>query len=255
MTTNEDDELQVQLPPAAAILWRRRTAPTRGPKPGMSLDQVVDAAIAVADRDGLATVSMGRVAKELGYTTMSIYRYVASKDDLLALMYDAALGPAPSIDRDDGWRPGLERWASHAMAGYQRHPWLLQMPITGPPITPNALTWLEQGLRAMAGTALDPQAKANVVLLVSGYVTATARLFSDLAGAAPPPGSPTYGAMVRGVADRERYPEVLAAVDSGIFDDGGEFGESDFEFGLRRTLDGIAVLVDATTGPRRDRTT
>jgi AcrR family transcriptional regulator len=246
MTTNHDDHAQIEIPPTAALLWQRRTAPTRGPKPGMSVELVVAAAVAVADRDGLAAVSMGRVAKELGYTTMSIYRYVSSKDDLLALMYDETLGPAPEIDAADGWRPGLERWARHAMAGYQRHPWLLQMPITGPPLGPNTLTWLEQGLRAMSGTALHPQAKANVVLLISGYVSTTARLFTDLAGAAPPAGSPTYGALLRALADRERYPEVLAAADSGIFDDGDEFGEADFEFGLQRTLDGIASLVDAT---------
>ena len=84
------------LPPRLQLLWGLQERPRRGPKPGLSLERIVDAAIGLADAGGLAAVSMARVAAELGFTTMSLYRYVPTKDDLLELMVDAASGLPPA---------------------------------------------------------------------------------------------------------------------------------------------------------------
>jgi len=78
------------LPPGLDLLWGRREAGQRGPKRGLSVDAIVEAAIEVGDAEGLGAVSMSRVAKELGFTTMSLYRYVTSKDELLQLMWNAS---------------------------------------------------------------------------------------------------------------------------------------------------------------------
>ena len=81
---------------------------------------------------------MSRVARELGSAPMSLYRYVAAKDELLALMVDAVLGSPPRASAaGEGWRGGLSRWAWGYHAVLQRHPWVLRIPISGPAITPN----------------------------------------------------------------------------------------------------------------------
>src|SRR3954471_20260485 len=110
MAVNPDSE--GGLPASIQAAWGRRARPTRGPRPGLTLDAIVGAGIAVATEEGLGAVSMGRVARRLGAAPMSLYRYVGAKDELLALMVDAALGP-PEHERAPGesWRTGLERWA------------------------------------------------------------------------------------------------------------------------------------------------
>src|SRR5919199_6276160 len=101
------------LPAIVARAWGLQQPGTRGPRPGLSLERVVDAAIAVARTEGLAAVSMARVAATLGVSTMGLYRYVAGKNELLTLMVDRAWGvpPSPAGDADGGWREGVARWA------------------------------------------------------------------------------------------------------------------------------------------------
>ena len=94
---------EVPLPPGIALAWGRAERPRRGPKPGLSLERIVAAGIHLAVTDGLGSVSMGRVAAELGASTMALYRYVPAKDDLLTLMVDTALG-APSWGDQPGRR-------------------------------------------------------------------------------------------------------------------------------------------------------
>src|SRR5437764_691922 len=95
----------VRLPPSITLAWGLENRAARGPRRGLTLDSVVNAGIKVALTEGLAALSMGRVARELGVGTMSLYRYVAAKDDLLTLMFDAGMGPAPALDPEaQDWR-------------------------------------------------------------------------------------------------------------------------------------------------------
>src|SRR3954451_19235158 len=106
------EEAAATEPPLAASLeaaWGRRARPTKGPKPGLSLERIVEAAVALAQAEGIGAVSMARVAGGLGSCPMSLYRHVAAKDELLALMVDAALGPVPSPAPQEDWRAGLTR--------------------------------------------------------------------------------------------------------------------------------------------------
>src|SRR5215469_9069686 len=96
------------LPPGLDLLWGRRERGKRGPRAGLSADAIVAAAIKVADAKGLEGVSMARVAEELGFTTMSLYRHVASKEELLQLMWNgAALGAESLVIEGDDWRSRL----------------------------------------------------------------------------------------------------------------------------------------------------
>ena len=149
MTTPErgdsrPDQDDARIPPSIALAWGRRARGSRGPKPGLTLERIAEAGIDLASRDGIEAVSMARLAAELGAGTMSLYRYVVSKDELLTLMVDTALGHpnAPDDARQAGWRAGLEWWARSVREVYRRHPWGLKVPITAPPLGPTmSLGW------------------------------------------------------------------------------------------------------------------
>jgi AcrR family transcriptional regulator len=205
-------------------------------KRGLSAELVVAAAVGLADDEGLEAVSMARVAERLGFTTMSLYRHVESKDDLLRAMLDAALGPPPAAldEPRDGWRAGLELWTREVLAALLRHPWALRVPIAGPPMTATQLAWLDRGLRALEGTGLSEGEKADTVLLLNGYAFWEARLRVEIV---PAPGAPAV--LPPGI---EAMPALERALQAGIFED-DSVGEAGLAFGLGRILDGVEALI------------
>jgi AcrR family transcriptional regulator len=247
---SDPDRPDDAIPPSIALAWGLRDRGTRGPKPALTVAQIAEAGIALAGRDGIEAVSMARVAAELGAGTMSLYRYFTSKDELLTLMVDTALGPPPPAqDRPAGWRPGLQWWARSVRGAYARHPWGLKVPITAPPLGPNNVAWMEAALAAMAGTPLAEAEKLSTLLLISGFVRNEATMSADIAAAAQAAAQPpslTYGAILSQLADAEHYPAVHRAIAAGSLDDDdnepGSF-DADFDFGLERILDGIDALI------------
>ncbi len=251
---SEPAPVPVPLPPSIELAWGLRDHGTRGPKRGLTLERIVQAGIKVALTDGIGSLSMGRVAAELGVATMSLYRYVAAKDDLLLLMSDTALGGPPenAVNAED-WRAGLTAWAVAVRAAYRRHPWALRVPISGPPLGPNNVAYLEAALRSMAGTGLSEQQKLSAVLLLSGFVRNEATLTADLAAASGGTAvMPGYGAMVARLTDPSHFPALHAAVASGALDDDDDI-DIEFDFGLERILDGIDVLIRRERKSRRSR--
>ena len=246
------DETETGLPASFELAWGVRERPTKGPKRGLSLEQIVDAGIEVANVEGIGGVSMGRVAKELGASAMSLYRYVASKDELLALMIDGAFGRVETTVPAEGtWRERLNRWAEVELAAYRRFPWILRIPVQGPPIMPSQLSFMEQGLRALGGTGLREDEKLSAILLVTSFTRSFATLNSDLSEAVGNEDPtlarlmPRYGELIKKLTSVEDYPALHAVVDAGTFDPDDEFEDLDydFRFGLERVLDGIEVLI------------
>jgi AcrR family transcriptional regulator len=244
-----DDEIETGLPPSIARAWGIDDRPRRGPRPGLTLAAIVEAGVRVATRNGIAAVSMGRVAGELGAKTMSLYRYVAAKDELLALMVDAASGPPPAEPAaGGGWRDGLSRWAWGYLGVLRRHPWILRIPISGPPVTPNQLAWLEYGLSTMRETGLEPGERLSIMLLLSGYVRNDATIAADIAAGLAAARSaeteimPSWRRLIELVAGTDRFPELRAVAKSGVLDQDDDPDE-EFGFGLERVLDGVEVLV------------
>ncbi len=233
----------IPLPPALALLWGRGDRPRRGPKPTLSLDTVVHTAIEIADTEGITRLSMARVAERLGFTTMSLYRYVRSKDDLLLLMDDAAhAGPPPATPGD--WRGGLTTWARGVFDTYRRHPWLLQIPVTTPPAGPAHLAWMEAGLQNLRDVDLDEGYKLAIIQLVHGYVRGEAQLSTDVRNAGTEFGAATYGQLVRAVTDADTHPALTHLVASGALDEADEYDDTaDFAFGLTTILDGVAQRI------------
>jgi AcrR family transcriptional regulator len=246
------------LPPSIELAWGLRDHGTRGPKRGLTLERIVQAGIKVAMTDGIGSLSMGRVAAELGVATMSLYRYVTSKGDLLLLMSDTALGPPPTqpgakpATKQD-WRAGLTEWATAVRAAYRRHSWALRIPISGPPLGPNNVAYLESALRSLEGTTLSEQQKLSSVLLLSGFVRNEATLTADLMAASG--GGhvmPGYGAMLLRLTAAGHFPALHRAVASGALDDDDDL-DTEFNFGLARILDGIDVLIRQERKARRGR--
>jgi AcrR family transcriptional regulator len=239
------------IPASFRAAWGVRDRPARGPRPGLSLERIVAAGIAVAGADGLEAVSMGRVATELGSSPMSLYRYVSAKHELLSLMVDTALGDPPAAANDaPGWRAGLERWSGALLDAYLAAPWTVRAPIPAPPITPHQIRWMEAGLTCLRGTGLTAQEKLSTILLLSGIARFHAGVAADFAdaqrvmgGADPTAG---YGRAVAVLADPGQFPEVHAAAASGSMDDDGDqedYAPAELRFGLDRVLDGLDVLI------------
>jgi AcrR family transcriptional regulator len=240
-----DDQSPTGLPASIEAAWGVRLRPNKGPRPALSLERIVAAAVRVAATDGLQAVSMGRVAADLGVSTMSLYRYVAAKDELLALMADLSFEAPPAARRpEETWRDGLSRWAWSELEVYRRNPWVLRIPISGPPVTPNAMAWLERGLDSLRDTGLPEGEKLSVMLLLTGFVRSQATLQADVAAAQPGPElMGAYGRLMARLTDPERFPALHAVLAAGVFDEPDD-GDFDFAFGLERVLDGIETLIE-----------
>lgn len=237
------------LPPGISAAWGLRPRPGKGPRPGLTLDGIVTAAVAIAGKEGLSAVSMARVAQALGASTMSLYRYLSGKDELLALMVDAAAGPPPAPDPAAGWREALASWAWAYHERLRMHPWAVRIPITGAPVTPHQLAWFDRGLGSLGETPLGEEDKASVVLLVSGYIRSEATLLAELleAGFMSDAAMIGYSRTLRAVADPKRFPAVHALLAAGVFDK-ADPPDREFGFGLERILDGVAALIQESAG-------
>ena len=233
-------------PPVLEVLWGPdRTSRRTRSRPGLTRERIVDAAIELADAGGLAAVSMSRVAERLGFTTMSLYRHVASKEDLLLLMVDGAASEPPDLTGLSGWRSRLEHWSWRHFDALRQHPWMVSLVTSGMQLTPGQMSWLDRGLAAFDRTSLPEADKAGVMLLLTGYILSSAQL-----AVVPEPEAGTdvgeamtYGSLLARVADAERFPALHRTVAAGVFDGPDGFSDADFDFGLQRVLDGVHTLI------------
>lgn len=237
MDTTEDSA----LPRFVELAWGLNEVGRRGPKRGLTLAEILDAAIELADEDGVAALSMARVAKRLGFTTMSLYRYVESKDELLELIADRVIGTPPEIPSDLPWRTGLEVWARAEYDALMRHRWWLRLPISGAPLGPNNMAWLETALGCLASTPLPEALKVQVALNVSVHVIGRARFTADLVVDAE---SDNYAAILPRLIDPVRFPALTAALAGDAFAaDDVDWEDADFRFALGLLLDGVERIV------------
>lgn len=217
------------------------TAGKRGPRPRLDLEHIVAMAIDIADTHGLGALTMKRLAEALGVGTMSLYRYVPSKQQLIALMLDTAIG-TPAEPAGAGWRAALEHWAHESLAGFLRHPWTLSLVTTSRVMGPHETAHLEAALRGLSGTGLTPTAMLDTVLLVNGYVRGMAQYSVR---ATQQPGEHLPHPMSITTAEMSaRYP-MLTAIANTVSAKQASPDEPDreFEFGLQRILDGIEIYL------------
>lgn len=235
-----------------ALLWGTRKRSGRGPKPGLSVERIVRAAIEVADAEGVAALSMRHVADRLGVSTMSLYTYVPSKAELIDVMLDAVLGEAVGTnDAAGGWRERLESVARENWALYHRHPWMLRVAaMSRPPLGPNVIAKYDHELRAVDGIGLTDVEMDSVLTLVLGYVQGAARTSVEASQAERSTGMTdaewwsANAPLLEKVFDPGRYPTASrVGLAAGEAYEAAYDPEYAFEFGLRRVLDGIEALI------------
>jgi AcrR family transcriptional regulator len=241
---------QHEVPDALRRLWRLEEQTRMGRPAVLDVEQVVTAAVGLADADGLGGVTLPKIAKTLGVTSMSLYRYVGSKDELLTLMADAAIGPPPDIE-SLAWRSALGVWLRAQLFVHQQRPWLVRVPVSGPPSGPGQLAWMDCGLRAMRETGLSWKAKIGVLTVLGGHVRQSALLNQELAegrgeGVDQATAERDYGRALFRLVTPERFPEAAQLFASQVFE---STSDDDFEVGLELILDGIAFAVREINGP------
>ena len=242
------DAVEPELPRGIALAWGIAASPQRGPKREMSVERIVEAAVEIADADGLGAVSMAAVASRLGFTPMSLYRYVSAKDDLMLLMQEEATGaPSEATRTAGGWRERLEALYREQLQHYLAHPWVLEIPISGVPATPNSAAWMDAGLSALADTPLSYEERLAVMLLVTGTAHWAGTVLAAYARVEREQGlrddeiARKEDALFRALITADAYPELRAAIEAGAFLD-----ESDpFSFALARGLDGVGGYIQA----------
>ncbi|TQJ17780.1 TetR/AcrR family transcriptional regulator [Kribbella jejuensis] len=236
-----------ELPRVLQQLWGFEGRSRPGPKPAFHISDIARAAVKLADAGGLAAVSMSKVAAELGFTTMSLYRYVDAKDDLYVVMLEHAFGEPPTLPQDHGWRARITAWAEAFRDGLRRHPWILQIPVQEPPLSPKQLAWMEAGLQAFDGTPLTPQDRLSAMLLVNIYIRGATQLTANMLTDpdAVQEADRLYTQRLTMLATTDRFPGIAATLelppDEGF---GGDFDTTEFGFGLDTVLDGIQSRID-----------
>ncbi|MEV0643928.1 TetR/AcrR family transcriptional regulator C-terminal domain-containing protein [Phytomonospora sp. NPDC050363] len=247
-----------------SLLWAPagdRATATPGPKPGLSVDLIVEAGISVADTASMAGLSMRAVAERLGRTSMALYTYVPGKAELLDLMYDRAHaelgGPRPP---EDGWRPGVLSWVAELKEFYLRHPWVLQVSYARAVLGPNEQAVLETLLDVLFTTGLPADVLRGVVGSLFHYVRGFAQTIAEtaLAAATQEDWWRERSGMLDEVAPdfAERFPlSVRLGRETAAGGGGREWSwerqlDATFDAGLTVILDGVEAAVRAQ-GVRR----
>lgn len=208
------------------FLWQENSGGRRGPKKALTLDAIADAAIAVADAEGLAAVSMQRVAVDVGYTKMALYRYLPGKSELVAVMLERGMGVPPVLPSGD-WRAALSCWSESLISVFIAHPWAIEASTGTRPVGPNELMWMEVAL-AVLPDGLTGAERMDAVAVVAGLVRALVV-------------QPAEGGLITAITEHAaRFPAISAAL-ADISVRGGQ--DQAFHFGLERVLDGLEMLI------------
>ncbi|ALG12460.1 TetR/AcrR family transcriptional regulator [Kibdelosporangium phytohabitans] len=234
------------------LLWGLDDRPSRGPKPSLTVDKIAAAGIELADEEGLAALSMRRVATKLGVGTMSLYRYVPSKAELIDVILDRVVSDAITHEQmaeleGETWREKLISIAHSGRRLYLRHPWLLQISQARPLVGPNALRSFDRYLGALRDTGLTTVEKLNTISLIDGVVTSSTLAIIEASQAAERTGTSdedywaAHTPYLEKIMTTGDYPNITA-LDWNAFE---QAMATSFEYSLERALDGLAVLINS----------
>jgi AcrR family transcriptional regulator len=225
--------------------------------PSLSRGEIVDAAIAVADAEGAAAISMRRIAQVLRSGTMSLYWHVDNKEHLLDLMLDTVLGETTVPEGATDWRPALRAIACSERAILHRHRWVMDFIGGRPPLGPHVVLNLERSMAALDSLKLDTATIMDVLGTISTYVVGSvlrelrelrAQRDMERSGfnhAQIEAGMAEWGKRLR--ADG-RFPHFLKIIEDDVDPDAAETRDARFEFGLDCLLDGLALRLNAQPG-------
>lgn len=228
-----------------ALLWGLREEGKRGRKPSISLEAIVAKAVEIADTEDLEAVSMRRIAADLAVGTMSLYRHVPGKSELLDLMIDHVQVTTASTDDSAGWRAQVEETARNLYQLYLQHPWLLQVDQSRPLLGPNSVHSLELSLQSLDEVPLTPQEKVMLVVTVDATISGLARLqvqhdrAEARTGVSDTEFWSTQAPVLEELMTTERYP-IVSTLPMEAFE--GSW-EAQLDFALSALLDGFEQKV------------
>lgn len=237
------------------LLWREPgpADSRRGPRPGLSAERVVEAAIALADTGGLGSVTMRAVAQALAVVPMSLYTYVPGKAELLDLMLDTVYRQMSRADRcGEPWRERLAAVARDNRELFDLHPWVAEISTSRPPLGPGLMAKYEYELQAFEDLGLDDVEMDAARTFLLGFVQAVARSAAEAAAAQQDSAMSeeqwwdSNAPLLARVFDETRYPTASRVGAAAGAAHGAAYSpEHAYAFGLQRVLDGLGVLIDA----------
>jgi len=222
---------------------------------GLSRDEIVSAAIAVADAEGPEAISMRRIAREVGAGAMSLYWHVASKEELLDLMLDAIEAEIEVPEPTGDWRADLGAFAHRTRAALRQHLWAVEFIGTRPPSGPNDVRNLERLLSLLDGIGVDDyQVVMGVFMTVATFVIgAVIREAQEVRFQAEQERVEASMTAEEIQAEHERfrgwfeksgqYPHIARLMKAGIDPDDPATRDERFQFSLDCVLDGIAARI------------
>ena len=234
---------QNPLAKSLQLLWKGLPESEKGPKPKLTLEKIVQAGVALADAEGLEALSMRRLGRSLDVGTMSLYRYVPSKTELLNLMLDSVVGPSQqrlSMVGGD-WRDFLNVTVHESRRLYLDHPWALQANWSRPVLGPQSVADLELFMTGMKDLPLSDREKMDMATVLDSYAQGTVRQELMWINAASESGmtDAEYWGYHIPTLEQEmtsgRFP-MMAALDEDTFNSSWE---QTFEYGLQLLLDGL----------------
>ncbi|WP_067568597.1 TetR/AcrR family transcriptional regulator [Nocardia acidivorans] len=236
------------------LLWREpaQSGTARGPKPRTTVDAVVTAALEIADSEGLSALTMRSVAAKLGLTPMATYTYVPGKAELLDLMLDTVYQRMPRADLTGmSWREKVSVIAAENRALLLAHPWVAYLPTTRPPLGPGVAAKYDHELQAFDGLGLGDIEMDAALTYLLGFVTSVARIAIDTARAAADSGESDHewwqraAPLLECVFSPDRYPlAARVGASAGQAHDSAYNADHAYTFGLARTLDGLAAIIE-----------
>ena len=237
-----------------ALLWRgpAGSAAGRGPRRGLSIDAIVEAAIGLADVEGLEVVTLRRVARALGVAAMTLYTYVPGKAELLDLMLDT-LYRRMAHDGAAGatWRTRLEAIARDNLALFRSHPWAAAVSTVRPPLGPGLMAKYERELGALDGLGLDDVEMDAALTFLLGFARACALAEAEARTATSESAMndaqwwDANAPLLARVLDETAYPTAARVGAAAGAAHGAAYNpDHAYAFGLQRVLDGLGVLID-----------
>ena len=238
------------------LLWREPDPADsrRGPRQGLSVEQVVVTAIALADSEGLGSVTMRAVAHALGVVPMSLYTYVPGKAELLDLMLDTVYRRMPCADLSGmGWRERLTAVAQENRDLFTVHRWIAEVSTSRPPLGPGLMAKYEHELQAFGGLGLDDAEMDAALTFLLGFVQAAARSAAEAVAARQDSAMSeeqwwaANAPLLARVFDETKYPTASRVGAAAGAAHGAAYDpDHAYIFGLQRVIDGLGALIDTS---------
>jgi AcrR family transcriptional regulator len=216
----------------------------------LSRDKVLQAALALADRDGIAALSIRSLAQELNTKPMSLYYYVANKDEILDGLVDLVFAEIETPAAGGGWRDEMRRRAHSARAVLRRHPWSVGLLESRKAPGPATLKHHEATLAALRAGGFSVYLTAHAYSLLDSYIYGFALQEAGLPLAGQAPVADAARPIMERFATGE-YPHLMEIATEVVMQPGYDYG-NEFAHGLELILGALEASLDRSNGESRN---